>query len=54
MIHRLHYRYLNSYLSLYFHRTQRRTFYKTKIINKPKDEAIEFIQTKTKLIGNMA
>jgi len=54
MIHRLHYRYLNSYFVFYFQERHRRLFHKAKAVQKDKDEVIEITRTNTKLIGAMA
>ncbi len=54
MIHRLQYRYLNNYLTVYFKHIQIRSFYRTKTIHKQKMDAIEVTKTKVKLIGAMA
>ncbi len=54
MTGRLHHRYLNSYLSLYFHNEHRQILQQTKIVGKHKNVSVVLFRTKTKLIGAMA
>ena len=54
MIHRLHYRYLNSYLAFYFQKAGARNDAKAKIIQVEKTETLEITRSKIKLMSAMA
>jgi len=54
MIHRLHYKYLNSYLSVYFYRLPEQLSQKTEIKEKQKFESFEMVKIKEKALSVMA
>lgn len=53
MIHKLHYRHLNNFLSFYYKEINKKSFYKTEIIYKGKDGS-KMIKTKVKFLGAIA
>ncbi len=54
IIHRLHYRNLNSYLACYFHQIKRVPLQGTKIIHAAKIKKDGLSKSKVKIIGAMA
>ena len=54
MIHRLHYKYLNSYLTVYYQNIQISSYHRDKSIYKQKMDATELTKTKVTVIGTMA
>jgi hypothetical protein len=54
IIHRLHYRNLNSYLACYFHHLKRVPLHHAKIMHVTKIKKEELSKSKVKLLGAMA